>query len=312
VPDWPLLVPLPEAELASRDFAAVNLACAAGLPGAEGLDLERCLLAPDVLARHVERETARAAHQFRDDPAAFENSPAYFRALVLATVLQEDCGVRYEPALIDRDDFFHDAANLFLHGVLQGKGGTCSSLPPFYVAVGRRLGYPMKLALTKGHVFARWDDPAAGERFNVECTSRGLVCHPDAYYRDWPFRTTVEEEQHFGWLVSLTPREELAWFFVCRGHCWLDNGHFREASESYAFACSLVDRHRGYEGCLTAALQRWHGELTKRAAGPIPRPSDWPEQRFPGLGPDLERAVAQLTALEETLNDGKGPRAARP
>ena len=29
--------------------------------------------------------------------------------------------------------------------------GTCSSLPVLQVAVGRRLGYPLKLVTTKGH-----------------------------------------------------------------------------------------------------------------------------------------------------------------
>jgi hypothetical protein len=157
---WTELVPLPEAELAHLDFAAVNLACAAGLPGADGLDAPRCRAALDAWSAHVHSETLRAAHQFTSDPAAFEHSWAYFRTLVLVTVLQEDFGVGYNTGLVERDDFFSDAANLFLHGVLQGRGGTCSSLPLAYVAVGRRLGYPLRLVQTKNHVFARWDDAA--------------------------------------------------------------------------------------------------------------------------------------------------------
>lgn len=41
-----------------------------------------------------------------------------------------------------------------------------------YVAIGRRLGYPLKLVECKGHLFVRWED--AKERFNIEGTSRGL------------------------------------------------------------------------------------------------------------------------------------------
>ena len=33
------------------------------------------------------------------------------------------------------------------------------------MAVGRRLGYPLKLVTTKGHLFVRWE--GAGERFNI-------------------------------------------------------------------------------------------------------------------------------------------------
>ena len=32
----------------------------------------------------------------------------------------------------------------------------------------------------------------SGERFNVECTSHGLNCHPDDYYRNWPMPTMAE------------------------------------------------------------------------------------------------------------------------
>src|SRR6516164_8136330 len=190
---WRKLVALSDAALSAHDLAAVNLACAVGLSGAEQIDVASCLAMLHHWAEHVHAETERLAGQFESDPAAFENSWAYFRILVLATVLQQDCRVQYDPELIERDDFFANAEHLFIHGVLQGKGGTCSSLPPVYVAVGRRLGYPLKLVQTNSHLFARWDDPETGERFNIECTSRGLNCHSDDYYRGWPFPTKPEE-----------------------------------------------------------------------------------------------------------------------
>lgn len=297
---WHQLVRLSDAELSGHELAAINLACAAGLPGAEDLDVRLCLAVLDTWAERVGKETVRASPQFRKEPLAFEDSWAYFRVLVLATVLQEDFGVGYNAGLVERDDFFSDAANLFLHGVLQGKGGTCSSLPLVYVAVGRRLGYPLRLVQTKGHVFARWDDPEAAERFNVECTSRGLVCHPDAYYRGWPSRTTVEEEQYFGWLVSLTPREELAGFLINRGHCWLDNGHCREATEAYAWACAITSRHRGYEGCVALGLQQWREQLGEPVPLPLPRrTSHSHERRFPGLSLELEREIIHLEVIDD-------------
>src|SRR5215472_8592146 len=101
---WEKLGHLPEPELAHQDIVAVNLACAAGLPGAEELDVARCLAVHGAWAAHIRAEMARCAGQFHQDPSAFENSWAYFRILILATVLQQDCGVRYDPSLIDRDD----------------------------------------------------------------------------------------------------------------------------------------------------------------------------------------------------------------
>jgi hypothetical protein len=302
-------VHLSEADLAGQDVAAVNLACAAGLPGAEALDVARCLARLDGWAGHVRRETARCAPQFRRDPAAFENSWSYFRVLVLATVLQQDCGVRYDSALVHRDDFFSNAENLFLHGVLLGRGGTCSSLPPVYMAVGRRLGYPLRLVQTGSHLFARWDDAATGEGFNVECTSHGLNCHPDDYYRTWPLPTTPEEVERCGWLVSLTPREELATFLANRGHCWQDNLRHCDAVESYAWAASIAPRQGGHEACLRAAVRRWREQLAQVARAPLPRVTvPCPSRRLPALPPDLAEEVAHLEAVESRLTAAEGPR----
>ena len=301
---WDALIDLPDSALAAHDVGAVNLACAAGLPGTEGLDADGCLAVLDDWAGHVRRETGRCAGQFRQDPTAFENSWAYFRVLVMSTVLQQDCGVRYDPDLVGRDDFFSRPAHLFIHGVIRGEGGTCSSLPPVYVAVGRRLGYPLRLVQTYDHVFARWDEPGTGERFNVECTSRGLNCHPDDYYRTWPRPTTPRDVERYGWLVSQSPREDLAWFLVTRGHCLLDNRLYREAVEAYAQAVALTSRHRGYESCVRSALVRWGDHLARSAPPHLPRRTTRrPDRNFSWLPPDLQDEFARLQAVEDIVGD---------
>ena len=53
------------------------------------------------------------------------------------------------------------------------------------VPVGRRLRYPLKLVVTKAHVFVRWDD--GRERFNIETAGNGGAdSYSDEYYRSWP------------------------------------------------------------------------------------------------------------------------------
>lgn len=155
----------------------------------------------------MRRETVRIKDVFGRKRATYKHSFAYFRAMTMITVLQRDIGLYYDPALKSEpallppgavDEFFLDSRNVFIHGVIQTKKGTCASFPPLYAAVGRRLGYPLKFARTKSHRFLRWDDPAKNQCFNIECTCRGLVSHNDEYYRRWPFPSTYDEVRRYG------------------------------------------------------------------------------------------------------------------
>ena len=145
---------------------------------------------------------------------------------MLSTVLQQDLGIHYnleraprpfEP-LEPNDVFFANAQDAFLHGLAGSKHhGTCSSMPVLVVAVGRRLGYPLKLVTARSHLFVRWEE--GRERFNIEATTQGFVSHPDEHYRQWPEPMTAEEPEAEGFLKSLTPAQEFAVFLSIRGFC---------------------------------------------------------------------------------------------
>jgi len=236
----------------------MNLLCAQGLPGAEGFDLEVSLAELDKMAARVRSETERQLYRFQKHPAEFEYSEAFFRMLMLAVVLAEDFGVRYAPARIGTaadaragDGFFADAQDVFLLGLTgPRRQGTCSSLPVLQVAVGRRLGYPLKLVTTKGHLFVRWE--GAGERFNIEAAGNGVNRFTDDYYRHWPLETTPAEEAAEGYLKSLTPPEELAAFLSIRGMCLRERGRLTEAAEACAAAARLAPACRGYQVMLAS------------------------------------------------------------
>lgn len=246
------LVQMPVDGLKQLDLARMNLLCAEGLPGAEPLDITGSLAVIDQMAARVRTETERHTYRFQNNPTEFEDSEGFFRMMMLMVVLAEDFRVHYAPDKMASaaqarrgDGFFANAADVFLPGVTgASRRGTCSSLPVLYVAVGRRLGYPLKLVTTKGHLFFRWED--VRERFNFEAAGNGANRFPDDYYRHWPLEVSEEEVQADGYLKSLTPAEELAVFLSVRGMCQVEAGRYGDAQGSFASAASLVPNCRSY------------------------------------------------------------------
>jgi hypothetical protein len=104
------------------DIARANLEQAVGLPGTEGLDVAACLRWVDHATRRVAAETEQFRYQFERRPENFGHSWSIYRMMAMATVLQKQLGVHYRMETIQADDttFFSDAANLFIHGIVQG------------------------------------------------------------------------------------------------------------------------------------------------------------------------------------------------
>jgi hypothetical protein len=147
--------------------------------------------------------------------------------------------------------FFADASAVFLSGVLSDPGrGSCASIPVLVVAVGRRLGYPLRLVSTKGHLFARWDGGESGEpgesreRFNIEAAGRGVNFFGDEHYRRWPFPVSDREVAEEGYLESFGAAEELAMCLELRGYCLYASGRRREAAEALGAALRLRPQSR--------------------------------------------------------------------
>jgi hypothetical protein len=255
------LLQLPSAELEPTDVALLNLVCAQNLPGAGELNISNQLATLDQWAKRVQSETDRHLYRFRAKPAEFENSEGYFRMLMMAVVFYEDFNIRYNPNRmsspenINPDDrFFADSEDIFLHGLLgTHRMGTCSSMPVLYAAIGRRLGYPLKLVATKAHLFLRWED--GKERFNLEATGRGMNRYDDEHFKRWPFPVSEEEIRAEGYLKSLTAAEELAVFLSLRGNCLKESGRIQEAATCYSQAARLAPGARSYT-LLLADLQQ--------------------------------------------------------
>lgn len=251
---------LPLDAIGEYDVAALNLRCANGLPGAENINEEQMLAWLDKAAKQVEFETSRHWYRFTESPTTYKMSPGYFCCYFLLQVLQEEFGVRYNPARVTDTKFqdpkcfdpdFKDSRDLFIHGLIDGPGGTCGSMPVLYLAVGRRLGYPLKLVQSRGHLFFRWEDPEGKcfgfpERFNVDGAGEGIASHDDEHYKNWPEPLSEFEEAESWYLKSMTPQEELAGFLSTRGDCLTDNGRLAEAVQAYEWASLLCPGDKRY------------------------------------------------------------------
>ena len=264
------LLSVEPSRLGECDITLMNLLCAEGLPNSEGLDVQSSLALLDGWASRVRAETQRHYYRFQRNPGEFDHSEGYFQMLMMAVVLYEDCQVRYNPeriatpgqAALD-DGFFADSRDVFLHGLLgPQRMGTCSSMPVLYVAVGRRLGYPVKLVTTKGHLFVRWESPV--ERFNVDATAKGMNRYEDDYYRKWPSPLTEAEINEHGYLKSLSAAEELAVFLTIRGQCLMEAGRHAEAINSFEHSVRLRPASRDQKQLLAQAQTKADGVLGPR------------------------------------------------
>lgn len=270
------------------DVARSNLEHALGLPGSEGLDVEKCVRWVDEAARLVAQKTKGYFYQFKERPEEFGHSEGAFRMGWLVTLLQRDLGVRYRQDLVpvSDHDFLKRADHLFIHGIIQGKGGTCASLPSLYAAVGRRLGYPLRLVACKRHGFVRWD--GRGERFNIEATAQGYLSHPDEHDLKWPFETTPEEVRRYKFLENETAEEEVAGFIWQRGHVLSHNGRLGDAAFEYLRAYLWAPGQETIVQAMAAAIRCWGNELRSRMGRWVPGLTVC---QAPLLHPDLPEAL---------------------
>ena len=273
------LLALSPAEIERCDIARLNLLCAEGLRGAENLNVESVLSRLDGIAQHVELETRRHYYRFQNNRAEFNHSEGYFRMLLMAVTLQEDLEIRYNSERItpvgvfeSNDAFFADSRDVFLHGLVaeDRRMGTCASLPALYVAIGRRLGYPLKLVPTQNHLFVRWED--SRERFNVDATGRGMNMHDDEHYRKWPMPMPREAEQEFGYLKSMNTSDELTAFLSLRGACLMAAGRTEEAIAAQEAALRFSPQSRLQQMILAKARQ----DASARAALSLLPPTQQP------------------------------------
>ena len=303
---WTDLVESSDDELSNFDIGFLHLLCAKGLPGAEDLDIDRCISQLNAMAELVRVFTERLRPRFETHPERFSNSEGRFQMICLSTVLRRDLGISATDKLNEAPVCL-DSADLFLHGILAGSPGNCSSLPVLYTAIGRRLGYPLKLARTTCHLFARWESP--DERFNIECTAPGLDTPPDEYYLTWPRKADWFTAKQGLFLKSQSPRRDLAGFLMQRSYCLLHNKRHREALESSVAACILSPEDHLHRASVVDMIRSWEDELNGKMPRYFPKVVMRPpvSRRYDEfvISDDIEWNILRLEGIEDLLSNKK-------
>lgn len=260
------LLALKPEDLGAVDIERMNLLCAEGLPGAENLNVDECLDTLDQWAKILRGRIDLNFHQYQKNPTYFYNSTNFFKMDMMASLLYSQFNVHYNPKLIEpptetqlsNDEFFADSRDVLIHGLLgPERMGTCSSMPVLDVALGRRMGYPLKLVSAKGHFFLRWDSPT--ERFDMDATGKGMNKYDDERYKKWPFPITDDDIKADGLLQSMTPAQELSTFLSARSACLHAAGRIREAIAAHAAALRFEPNWRFNQWALQHAEREYAG-----------------------------------------------------
>jgi hypothetical protein len=267
------LVSLADEELARVDPLVMNLSVARGVPGLEGLDVASYQRMRDGWAEEVRARLAGAEKEFRRSPGDWNGDPRFFRLVVLCQYVDEELGVRYREDHKNRESrprlalprrvppwlgdlaptplSYADPVTLFLHGVMDGRRGTCANMAALLVALAWRLGWPLRLACAGPHLLGRYDD---GEvRYNVEATDtgRGGLSSPgdDYYLSRGGFGP--DDVRRGSDLTALAPRQTLGVFVGLRARCFRDRGQPGRALADYRLASGLFPESRYLAGkCL--------------------------------------------------------------
>ena len=240
------LVSLSASELERVDVGRMNLICADAVADFGESELPRLLRRLDEWAEDARRAEVRYRKTYEREPARYDNSYAKYRAVNLALTIKEDFRCRYQKAHIrsgamtdfSSPRFFRNPDDVFVSGLLKRRLGTCSSFPVLLVALGRRLGYPLYLKLTGGHMFCCWDD--GKERFNLETNGDAVDTPPDEHYLKEPCygmtARSAQERTAERLMVKLTNAEALSVFLETAGYCAEANGKLPQALFFYRTA----------------------------------------------------------------------------
>jgi hypothetical protein len=267
VGSWQELMWRSDGELASVDPLEMNLLVAKGIPALPQLDIADYQHRADRWAGEVRRCLPPAEAQFRQTPQDWKGDLAFFRLGVLCWYVDEVLGIRYRE---DQKDLvavaYTEPSDLFLHGVMDSRRGTCANMPALHVALAWRLGWPVSLACARWHILCRYDDGHVTH--NIEATNNGrggFHSHPDAYYRQ-EYGIPEEAVRSGSDLTALRPRQLLGLFVSLRARHFEDVFCLDEARSDYERAARLFPNNRRLQAKAAELATVFHHAVPTPAA----------------------------------------------
>ena len=255
---WELL-DLSDDELENVDIVEMNVAVAREIPGLEELDYYKYKAIVDRWAEQVEASLPEGEAVFNKTPEQWKNDIQFFRLGQGAAFLSQVVGIKYiEEQKNVKTVRYEDPSDLFLHGLIDKKVGTCGNMPTLHVALGRRVGWPVSLSSVRSHTVCRFDD--GKNVYNIEATDTdkgGMFSSgSDAEYIE-RFQLPKIATECGSDLNQMSAREMLGYFIALRARHFADSERMDLADRDYSLARSLIPNHRRtYMASMEAAIAK--------------------------------------------------------
>ena len=256
------LIALPDELLAKVDPLVMNLIVASKLPGMADLDIGRYAKLVDEWAILISRGLAAAEIEAAHNDLAYQYDPDLWRAGGMAVaVAGPHIGISYTAEVLDAGD----PIQTFLPGLIDTKTGTCANMPVLYLAIAHRLGWPLRVVVSRDHFWCRWDD--GSKQFNLEATSTTsdgqigsfLSTPDDEYARQLGTpRIAIECGSDF---TSLTPRQLLGVFLQTRAAYWAEYDQWDRAEQDLLLARNCFPENRDIYAFLLEAMAHRAGVI---------------------------------------------------
>lgn len=254
---WKLLA-LDDGELERFDLVAANLAVARGIPALAKLNIAHYVGVVDEWTQRFARQLPDMERMFRQTPARWKDDVRFFRIGMLQGFLGHEIGLRY----IDEHKHatavsYTDPSDLFIDGLIDKMQGTCGNMAALHVAMCRRMGWPVSLAVAKSHLLSRFDDGRAIHNIEATSTHPGAFCSEDDSFYIKKYALPARAIECGSDLRKLTMREMLGLFLALAGRHYIDTGQMEAADTVYSLSRTLFPHYRmGYIGAIVPTMNR--------------------------------------------------------